>query len=1761
MIFTLFLGISIVSASDINSDDTVSLTDNNIKTSSNNIEIDDVENNVKNDNNENEYSNPTITSTSAGNGEIIKDPTNAKTISDLNETINSGNSSIILDSNYNYSGDTDSRFIELGGIVVSRDLTIDGRGHTIDLGGKIRFLKVSDYSITLKNINIINGYTSKDGGALYIDKGNCNIANSSFTNNYADDGGPIIINNGGALYIANGNCSIVNSSFTNNYAEDGGAIRIEKGNITIINSTFNSNKVRFKGGAIYIFMGTNNITNSTFITNNADSAGAIYSQNGNSIIINSTFNSNNANNSGAIYIYYGNGSIMNSTFDANNAKISGGAIGIMSGNGSIMNSTFTTNNANNGGAIYTYNGNVSIMNSTFTKNNVTTGGGAIQIQNSTANIRNSTFINNNAEYGGAINIQYGNSSIINSVFTKNNATTGGGAINIYGNKVNITNSIFTTNNAVDGGAIQIYDGNISIKNANFTTNNATQYGSAIYYDSGILNVTTSNFTDNFGNIVYYNTNDKIYVDNATSSLSDPDLICNHTDLTVQIDNYTYESEGSIFCNVSSGNETIYGLAYVVIGNKTYTAPIMNGTGTIALSGLKAGNYTLYVIYNGTGGNTWAKSRTFANLTVYKKDVDMNVSAPNITYTEDGLVNVSFNQAVEGLTYINYDNKTYSVNISGDSAVIAVPGLIPGVYSFDVYFDSLNYNASMKTVSFTVFKKDPEMSVTVANITYGEDTVIFVNFAEKLNGTAYLIYNNINYTCNITGGKGNITIKGLNANDYNLNLIFDETILYNATSAPAVFTIFKANSTISVTAEDVDYGNVVFVNVTTSCEDGDIYLLINNKTYTGYIRNGVGIINVIGLEPGYYNTNVTYNGSINYNPYVSTVNFTVNKLNTTLIISNIDIKGSDVLISIFTTGEDSVAYVVINNQTFTGDVVNHQGLIKITDLPMGYYEVNVTYNGSIHYNPSVVLVNFNINNKTNSTINVNATDVVYGKDVILNVTTDCDDGLIFVEFNGHTYTGYIVDGEGLIIIPGLDPGFYELNVTYKGSEKYSPCVLPVNFTVEKMNTTLIISNLEVDGTNVLITVFTPGPDSVAYIIINNKTYTGNIINYTGIINITSLEQGYYELNLTYNGTKYYNSCDVPVNFTIDKSASSITVTADDVVYPGDVILNVTTDCDDGLIFVKINGQIYTGNIIEGNGIIIVPKLEPGFYELNVTYNGSNRYNPCVVPINFNVLKQNATVTTKVDIVGGDVLITVFTNGEDSVAYVIINNVTYSTNIVNLTGVINITGLEPGDYSFNLTYNGSNHYNPCVVPVNFTIGKHNSTVVVNASDVVYGKDVLINVTTDCDDGEIYVEFNGQRYSGYILDGKGSIIVPSLDPGSYELNVTYAGSDHYNPCVASVNFTVNMINSTTLTSVELKDGNVYIKVLTSGDDSVAYVIFNGTNYTCNITGGQGVIRILGLGSGYYEANVTYMGTKYYNPSVSYVDFTIGTKKDSFITVNASDVVYGKDVLINVRTDCDDSIVYVLVNGQIFEGNVIDGIGSIRVSGLDTGKYELNVTYTGSDNYNPCVASVNFTVNPQPTCIRANDVSFIINYGDTYKINFDPLFEGANIKFTINGKIISSALTDKSGIAVINLSPSQLSSIGAGSHNMIVSFAGNTNYLPFNTTVKVSINKEATKFINVKSVKKSYKSTAKSMQLTATLKDSKNKVIKSQWVYFKINNKKIYKVKTNSKGVATLTLNSAKIKACKLNRKGNYKFTVTYKTTATYKQASKNGTLKVVK
>ena len=694
------------------------------------------------------------------------------------------------------------------------------------------------------------------------------------------------------------------------------------------------------------------------------------------------------------------------------------------------------------------------------------------------------------------------------------------------------------------------------------------------------------------------------------------------------------------------------------------------------------------------------------------------------------------------------------------------------------------------------------------------------------------------------------------------------------------------------------------------------------------------------------------------------------------------------------------------------------------------------------------------------------------------------------------------------------------------------------------------------------------DGIVYVTISDKTYTGPVSYGMGIIELTDITPGKYDVNVFYNGSAIYFKTFALTNFTVYRYNSTINVSAVNVEYGELVNILVTTECADSMVYLVINHNYYNTTLVGGKGVINITEiLNIGYYAVNVTYKGTDDYSPCEALVQFNVTKihSDMNVTTEDVLIGSDVLINVNTNCPDSVVFVVVNGKTYSTTLVGGIGVINIPGLSAGSYELNVTYNGTETYAPCVKLVNFTVFKHNSTIDVSAEDVVYGSDVLINVNTNCPDSVVFVVVNGKTYSTTLVDGIGVIkITDELEGGHYELNVTYNGTEEYNPCVALVKFQVYKHNSTINVSAEdvVYGSDVLINVSTDCEDCVVSAVVNKKTYSTTLVGGKGVINITGLGAGEYsDIKVHYAGTHDYRACDAYVNFTV-VKANSTIDVSAGDVVYGSNILINVSTRCDDSVVYVVVNNNTYSVNLVGGIGVINVTELlDIGYYEFNVTYNGSVNFNPCVKMVNFSVTKIPTSIIAKSANFVINYPGVYKVSFSPKLAGVNLVFTLSGKKIGSAVTDSSGNAQIKITAAQLKAAGAGNKYLVVQFAGNDTYAPYSAKVKVTINKEATKLLNVKTAKKSYKSTAKSMQLTATLKDSKNKVIKNQVLYFKVNNKKTFKVKTNSKGIAKLTLNSANIKACKLNKKGKYKFTVTYKTTATYKQVSKNGFITVLK
>ena len=515
LIVCFIFSISSVSAVDVDSDDT-----NNTALTTADSDV------VKKSNDLSTISLPENT-TLLGDGE--------GSFSDLSGHLNGD---YTLDKDYKYSS-SDTAYIS--GITIDQSITIDGKGHSIDGDNQARIFNIAEgASVTLKNIKLINGKTTDNGGAIYS-QGTISIENCTFINNNAKDGG--------AIYLHNLPGLLTKLNFTDNHAtHDGGAIYYHPDAAVgdedgLTNSVFIGNTAGDEGGALYLYGNNGNMRNVNFTRNiAANDGGAIMIIGANWRVYDSTFNNNNATarRGGAIYLENSKGStVSNSKFYNNTAGTNGGAIDWHNGaeNGRVINTIFIDNVAKrSGGAIYWYGHNGTILSSNFTDNkalgstyavnpdgeNVTGGdGGAVLWTGDLGTVDDCIFKFNTADKrGGAVFLRGTgvatcmDTSFTNSKFINNTAGTNGGAIvwNKCAQNGIIDNTVFIDNTAKrSGGAVFWYGYNGTIRNSNFThnyalgVNNATSVmgevtyggdGGAVIWTGSLGIVDNCNFNEN-----------------------------------------------------------------------------------------------------------------------------------------------------------------------------------------------------------------------------------------------------------------------------------------------------------------------------------------------------------------------------------------------------------------------------------------------------------------------------------------------------------------------------------------------------------------------------------------------------------------------------------------------------------------------------------------------------------------------------------------------------------------------------------------------------------------------------------------------------------------------------------------------------------------------------------------------------------------------------------------------------------------------------------------------------------------------------------------------------------------------------------------------------------------------------------------------------------------------------------------------------------------------------------------------------------------
>ena len=251
----------------------------------------------------------------------------------------------------------------------------------------------------------------------------------------------------------------------------------------------------------------------------------------------------------------------------------------------------------------------------------------------------------------------------------------------------------------------------------------------------------------------------------------------------------------VVTTVSDGKDDTmfeYKVQYAPDTSYSTTVPTVAGTYTVRAT------VPATLIYNSTTATatfTISKNPVTATVTVADTTVG-NDPAPVVTTVSDGVATYEYKVA-------GADDSTYSDAIPTAAGTYTVKATVP---------ETAKYLATTATANFTISKNETTATVSVANITVGNDPepiVITVSDGKYLATFQYKAAgaDDSAYSDTVPTAAGSYTVKAS----------IPETAKYFATTATANFTISKNVATSSVDVEDILVGGTIYADVTTNSD--------------------------------------------------------------------------------------------------------------------------------------------------------------------------------------------------------------------------------------------------------------------------------------------------------------------------------------------------------------------------------------------------------------------------------------------------------------------------------------------------------------------------------------------------------------------------------------------------------------------------------------------------------------------------------------------------------------------------------------------------------------------------------------------------------------------------------------------------------------------------------------------------------------------------------------------------------------------------------
>ena len=949
---------------------------------------------------------------------------------------------------------------------------------------------------------------------------------------------------------------------------------------------------------------------------------------------------------------------------------------------------------------------------------------------------------------------------------------------------------------------------------------------------------------------------------------------------------------------------------------------------------------------------------------------------------------------------------------------------------------------------------PDLKVSVDDIVEGEKATVTITWNNQTTGTVSYNVNGEDITVNAEDAKVTKVISGLAAGYYDVSVSYSGDMRFKESSITKTFVV---RSTDDV-ANNIQFdGNSTFTFSLTNAQ-GNLTVNVAGKTYSNELINGQTSITIDKLSPGDYEAIVTYSGDRQYNKANRTFSIEIPKfkidLNEVITTENV-VSRISVSLPDDATGNLTLS---VGTKKYTQTVNKGNAVIIVDDLPAGNYTATLTYSGDNNYESVSKSVNIH---PTKILVTLDDTNVFVesGSQPKVSVKLDANaTGRFTVSVDSEEYSSDISEE---LIISSLGPGNYTGTLTYSGDFRFSEASKEIQFEVPKIvlqfnDSNLIISKLD-DGIIVDVTLPSDARGDIV-VCVNGTNYTSKLNGGVASLKVIGLVPENYQSTVTYAGCDKYEAVSKVFRFSIGMVEVSFNDTTLSVISPSpQPVVNVKFDkAVTGNITVTVNDREFFKELINGSASVELTGLNPGNYSAIVAYSGDVKYGATEKTIQFEIPKisttlENMIVKSNITVPTISAILPFDATGNITV---VVSGKSYTKELINGNATVDLDGLAPGSYNATVTYSGDGKYDSATKIVKVIVPKvavelNNDTLVVDGKNG--SSSVGIDLPADAT-GTLTVAVGGKTFNENIVDGKASVDVIGLNPGSYNATVTYSGDSKYDSITKTIEVNVAKVvtelnNNTLVIDSQNISSGVSINLPEDATGTLSVTV-DGKTYTENLVNGKATVNIPELANGDYNITVTYSGDSRYdgitkttvvNVNNTVIDNSTNTtvvKADPVLIISAGDVSVGEIVVVNVRTSVEIGKLVVNVNNVDYELVISNGESSVSISDLVVGNYTVVARFAGDDKFNEATNSTTFKV--LKVIVPVTNETISIPEGDSteYSVSL-PADATGTLTVTVDGKDYSETLVNgKATVTIPELSE--------GSHNITVAYSGDGKYSP---------------------------------------------------------------------------------------------------------------------